>query len=224
MLLQDIQDIRDGRLITFDELPETTFQGLKISIENKPGSVRKGIDQDGDKWKTKMFYPYGFIQKTEGADGDEIDCFIGPDKDSDKVFIIHSEIDGEFDEDKCMLGFSDKLHARDAFCAHYDQPAEHLGPITTMSIGDFKKALQKHKKGTRIGDSSGYTRVSSNELELVASALNNPKTEIFIDTGAIHGKVLIREIGKGNKHFDSNREAYDYLHERLREEVKLYKR
>lgn len=146
MLLSDIHDVKNGRLITKD----ADFQGIPITIENKPGSVRKGEDENGETFKTKMFYPYGEIDETEGADGDPIDVFIGPNKDAENVFIIHSKVDGKYDEDKVMLGFDNELHARDAFCAHYDQPVEHLGPITIMSMMDFKKAIQGHKKGTRI--------------------------------------------------------------------------
>jgi len=135
-----------GRFVTKD----VSFQGIPITVENKPGSVRKGEDENGETFKTEMFYPYGEIDGTEGADGDPIDVFIGSNKDAENVFIIHSKMDGKYDEDKVMLGFDDELYARDAFCAHYDQPAEHLGPITKMSMIDFKKAIQGHKKGTRI--------------------------------------------------------------------------
>jgi len=150
MLLSNLRKIENGRVITNDSFPEMTFQGIKISVENPKGSVRKGEDDRGDSFKTKMFYPYGFIQNTEGVDGDEIDVFVGPDKDSSFVFIVHARnTKGEFDEDKVMLGFADKLHARDAFLGHYDS-AEHLGPITEMSLEEFKLALKNHKPGSKL--------------------------------------------------------------------------
>jgi len=141
--------------ITLAKSPTTdssilVFQGLRINIENPKGSVRKGEDENGDAWKTKMFYPYGEIVGTEGVDGDPIDCFVGPDKNADKVFIVREKIDGKYDEDKVMLGFADELHARDAFLAHYDDTS-HLGKIVKMNIEDFKKAIQNHKRGTKIG-------------------------------------------------------------------------
>jgi len=132
-----------------DQLTQTEFQGIKITIENPKGSVRKGEDDEGNSWRTKMFYPYGFINKTEGTDGDEIDCFIGPVKDANDVFIISNMEDGKYDEDKVMLGFGDELHARDAFLAHYDD-ARHLGKVLRMSMEDFKKKVSSHKRGTRI--------------------------------------------------------------------------
>lgn len=159
MLLSYIKDIKDGRIVTRDALAEIDFQGIPIVIENKEGSIRKGEDEDGTKFRTKMFYPYGFIKNTEGTDGDEIDCFIGPDSDSEYVFVIAHLIDGNYDEDKCMLGFSEELHARDAFLAHYDE-ASHLGKITKMPIEDFKQAIKKHRKGTPITDAKLDTDIA----------------------------------------------------------------
>lgn len=137
------------KITTKDELTQIEFQGMKITIENPKGSVRKGEDDDGNKWRTRMFYPYGFINKTEGTDGDEIDCFIGPIKDAKDAFIISNMEDGKYDEDKVMLGFGDELHARDAFLAHYDD-SRHLGKVLRMSMEDFKKKISTHKRGTRI--------------------------------------------------------------------------
>ena len=132
-----------------DYLPEMDFQGLKIAIENKPGSFRQGKDEHGNSFKAKMFYPYGFIENTEGTDGDEIDCFIGGDEDAKNVYIIHQKVDGKYDEDKCMLGFSTEEAARDAFLAHYDS-YEFLGKITTMTVKEFKEALTNHKPGQKL--------------------------------------------------------------------------
>lgn len=156
MLLSYIKDIKDGRIVTRDALAEIDFQGIPIVIENKEGSIRTGEDEDGTKFRTKMFYPYGFIKNTEGTDGDEIDCFIGPDKSASKVFVIFEKVTGE---DKCMLGFSEELHARDAFLAHYDE-ASHLGKITKMPIEDFKQAIKKHRKGTPITDAKLDTDIA----------------------------------------------------------------
>lgn len=139
-----------GKVLDGDSLPTTEFQGIKIAIENPKGSKREGTDSHGEDFSTKMFYPYGYIVNTEGVDGDEIDCFIGPDKSAPFAYTIHQRVDGKYDEDKVMLGFSSREHARDAFMAHYDDQS-FLGPITTMSMADFKVALKGHKPGTRIG-------------------------------------------------------------------------
>ena len=56
----------------------TSWNGLKISIENKKGSVRRGVDKDGHQWATKMHFDYGYIRGSEGTDGDHLDC-VSPD-------------------------------------------------------------------------------------------------------------------------------------------------
>lgn len=128
-----------------------SFQGMDIAIENRKGSVRKGTDEDGEKWKTKMFYPYGYIRGTMGVDGDAVDCYIGDNRDSTKVFIVHQKnpFTGKFDEDKVMLGFDTKNQARDAYLAHYDS-YEFLGEITEMDINEFKNKVYLTKKQPKI--------------------------------------------------------------------------
>ena len=128
---------------TKDTLETTSYQGLPIVIENPVGSIRK--HQNGI---TKMFYPYGYIKKTVGRDGDEIDCFIGNDPYAANVFVIKIGIDDR--EDKVMLGFSNETQARDAFLAHYDDQ-KALGEITEMPIKLFREVLEnKGKKGINL--------------------------------------------------------------------------
>lgn len=131
-----------------DSLPSITFQGLPITIENAPGSIHKGVGPNGQFYESKVYYQYGYFQKTKGTDGDEIDCFVGPDKNAEEVYIIWEKLSGE---DKVMLGFSTKMDAIEAFCAHYTMNTnDFLGEVTVMSMDDFKKTIQGHKKGTRI--------------------------------------------------------------------------
>jgi hypothetical protein len=132
---------------TYDSFPEIDFQGLKISIENPQGSVREGKSPDGVPFRIEMKHPYGFICLTEGCDGEEIDCFVGPDRISDKVFVIWDKWQKE---DKCFLGFENEQQAKNSFYSHYENPEKFFGPITSMSMESFKTALKKHKQGTRI--------------------------------------------------------------------------
>lgn len=127
------------------------FKGLIIVIENPVGSVRTGVDKAGEPWQTKFYYPYGYIAGTKGADGGGVDCFVGGNPTSDKVFIIH-QTDGQqnFDEDKCMLGFDNKEQARDAYLAHMNSQG-YIGIITEMPFYEFKAKLQNEgKRGLRI--------------------------------------------------------------------------
>lgn len=127
----------------------TTFQGLRVAIENRKGSVRAGVDKDGKPWRTKMQHPYGYIVGSKGADGEEIDVYVGPDKDADKVYVVHqNKIDGKtYDEDKVMLGFSSKEEARQAYLAHYNEKGKKLlGAITSMDVARLKKQLRSGEK------------------------------------------------------------------------------
>ena len=117
------------------------FRGLNVRIENPVGSVRKGVDQRGNKWKVRFYYPYGFIADTVGKDGEEIDCFIGNHPESENVYIVHQlRPDGLYDEDKVMLGFSELDSARDAYLAHFNTQG-FIGRMTAMPFFEFKQRV-----------------------------------------------------------------------------------
>lgn len=119
------------------------FQGLEISIENRKGGVRKGVDTDGNEWRTKMKLPYGYIRRTAGADEEHIDCFVGPVEGSKIVYVvsIKDPETGKYDEDKVMLGFDSKEDAEKAFRQHYDDPEKFHLATTTMTMEGFKKKI-----------------------------------------------------------------------------------
>ena len=127
------------------------FKGLTILIENPVNSIREGVDAFGKSWRTKFFYPYGYIYNTVGKDGDGVDCFIGNNPTSDRVFIIHqTDGNGIFDEDKVMLGFSSKEEARDAYLAHYNTQG-YMGKVIEMPFFEFKtKMLSKEGKEGKV--------------------------------------------------------------------------
>jgi hypothetical protein len=128
------------------------FAGFNISIENKKGSYRSGVDKDGHKWKIFMHNSYGYIRGTEGTDGDHIDVYVGPDEDATSVYIVHQNdpVTGRYDEDKVMLGFSSLYDARQAYLKQYDRPG-FLGKITVMPIEEFReKVLSKKYHGKMV--------------------------------------------------------------------------
>lgn len=121
------------------------FQGIPISIENRRGSVRSGTDNNGKTWKTKFDAPYGYIRGTVmSTDGDHLDVFIGPNRRSEKVFVIKQvnpfEKGKPFDEFKCMLGFDSIQQARSTYLRHYNT-SKFFGGIKEYSIEEFKKRI-----------------------------------------------------------------------------------
>lgn len=114
--------------------------GLDIALENPKGSTRSGTDQDGKAWHSTMAHDYGYIKRTEGADGDHVDVFIGDQLDSETVYVV-DQVDpktGKFDEHKVMLGFYDEAAARAGYLANYEQGWKGLGTIKAMPLDEFK--------------------------------------------------------------------------------------
>lgn len=137
----------------------TEHQGLQLAIENDTGSVRKGVDRNGKKWRTVFKHPYGYIKNTEGKDGEEIDAYIGPNKRATHAFVVHQRLlSGRgHDEDKVMLGFDSKAHAREAYLEHYNKVGPKLlGPISTITIEELKRRLEEKRKHTKLAMASPF--------------------------------------------------------------------
>lgn len=129
------------------------FRGMRIHVENEAGSVRSGVDRvSGKPWSTKMPYAYGEIIGSHGVDGDPVDVFIGPDKSASFVYIVHqlNHHTGEFDEDKCFIGFDDAMDAKAAYYKAYDNPDLFYGSIETIPLVVFKKHLKMNDGDSMI--------------------------------------------------------------------------
>lgn len=115
------------------------WRGFEIAIEQEAGSVRSGVDPDGNKWSVTMKYPYGYLRRTLGVDGDQFDCFLGPNLDADTVYVITTMTPGRWaepDEQKAMIGFDSEADARAAFKMHYDDD-RFMGAVKAMSVKEF---------------------------------------------------------------------------------------
>lgn len=131
-----------------------TFGGMDISVENAAGTIRRWYDPHGkESGSTKMLHDYGYIRRTEGTDGDHVDVYVGPDKDSERVFIVNQKKlpdFKEFDEQKVMLGFKTPEAAKKAYLAHYNDP-RFFGSMIAMRLKDFKeRVFSKEMKGIAI--------------------------------------------------------------------------
>ena len=121
------------------------LHGLDISIENPRGSIRSGVAANGKRWSNKIHHHYGYVRRTLGKDGDQVDVFIGPHPASFMVFVVDqvNPATGKFDEHKCMLGFHSKEEARKGYLANYDKGWKGLGNITATTIRGFKQWLKE---------------------------------------------------------------------------------
>lgn len=97
-------------------LPLIEVHDLQLMIETPKGAIRRGPG-----WETKMPCDYGFIRATGSAEGadEQLDCFVGPDRDSKRVWIIDQYAGDRFDEHKVMLGFLNKSAALAAYDAAF---------------------------------------------------------------------------------------------------------
>lgn len=140
---------------TFKLHGETSFQGLDIAVENRAGSVRRGVDKDGKPWETKMVHPYGYVRGTKGADGEEVDCYVGPDKKAPDAFVVHQRLHtGKgYDEDKVLLGFRNASEARAGYLKHYNDP-KFLGPMKRVPMDRLKELFESGKKLVKISSPS----------------------------------------------------------------------
>ena len=125
-------------------LPKLKFQGLMITIENPRGTIRRGTTLDGEEWKSKMPHHYGFIRGVTGADGDELDCFVGPNPAAPFAYVVNQKepTNGEFDEHKVMLGFDSPEEAKDAYLAAYQAGWDGYDGMISIPMDEFKHRLK----------------------------------------------------------------------------------
>lgn len=126
----------------------THYMGMPIVIENPKGSLRHWHDPLKDEdGTTKMKYDYGYFFGTNSGDGKVVDVYIGPHKDSRKVFVV-DQVDprtGVFDENKVMLGTNSKKEAKEGYLQHYNDP-RFFGDIHEWDIDDFYSHIAKKEK------------------------------------------------------------------------------
>lgn len=126
------------------------INGFDVTIEQPAGSVRSGKDANGKEWSVTMNNTYGYIRGTESVDGDHIDVFLGPDMNSDMVYVVDQvNTDGSFDEHKVMMGFSSLEDARSAYLSNYEDGWQGLGNITGVALDEFKKWIDSSKRKTK---------------------------------------------------------------------------
>lgn len=126
---------------------------FNVTIEQPKGSVRSGVDANGNKWETEMQNTYGYIRGTEGVDGDHIDVFLSSDIDGwdgKDVFVVDQyNEDGSFDEHKVMLGFNNINDAEAAYMSNYEEGWQGLGAITGVSVENFEKWIESSHRKTK---------------------------------------------------------------------------
>jgi hypothetical protein len=130
------------------KLPKMKLGGMVIAIENPRGSIRKGTNLQTGDWSAKMSNHYGFIKGIKGADGDELDAFVGPNLKSDKVFVINQNdpMTDEFDEHKSMIGFDTIEEAKQAYMDSFSKGWTGMGDVHEMSLDQFRNWIEANRE------------------------------------------------------------------------------
>lgn len=123
------------------------LHGLDISIETPKGAMRRSKPDAKDKWEVQMPSDYGYIKGTNGADDEQVDIYVGPYPEHDKVHVIdqHDAKTGKFDEHKIMLGFPTLKAAEEAYDAAFSdgKGPERRKKSTSMDTAMLKEWLKR---------------------------------------------------------------------------------
>lgn len=159
--------------------------GLDITIENPKGSIRSGVDADGNEWSVVMPAHYGYFKRTEGADGDQVDVFVGDELESRKVWVVDAidQDTGTFDEHKVLLAFDTRAAAVAAYKGSY-QPGWKVGTVTETDIDAFKEwlkddAAQKRPFAPAQSEAPEHQNLGASEQDLasIAQQPSQPRSE-----------------------------------------------
>jgi hypothetical protein len=130
-------DLSVVTLLKANAVKTVEVQGIPVYIDRPKGFVQTGKDENGNEWSRTYLTDYGFLPRTKGGDGQELDVFIGSDDTSERVFwVTQNKADGTFDEYKIFVGFATPRDARDCYVAHI--PQQFYGGMSEIAIGQLK--------------------------------------------------------------------------------------
>ena len=135
----------DGPSTKHDDM--MLYHALPVRIETPAGKARSGVTEDGEAWRTNMPADYGFIDMgINGADGDSLDCYVGPSPESGNVYVVDQyDLAGKyFDEHKCLLGYHTKESALDDYMAGHHKSGQTFAAITEFTMPMFRKWMATH--------------------------------------------------------------------------------
>lgn len=123
-----------------------TWCGLGITLETAKGTTRRGTDPSGHKWSITLKNSYGYIKGTDSAEpGDEMDVFVGDEPETELVFVVDQNRNGQdkFDEHKCVIGCSSSAAARSVYESNYSPGWKGFRSVTPLTVPQFKEWLER---------------------------------------------------------------------------------
>jgi DNA-directed RNA polymerase beta subunit len=114
-----------------------------------------------------MHADYGYINGSVGKDGDHLDVFLGPDLESEVVFIIDQiNKDGTFDEHKIVIGTKNRVEAIALYLSNYSKGWK-CGPVSSLTLEDFKAWVASGETGSMY---SKQKKTASSAVDLLVQA------------------------------------------------------
>lgn len=122
--------------------------GKAISIETAQGGTRKASD---GSWSVPDFPAnYGRIKGTRGADGQQVDAFMGGEVNAPNAYVVdqYDPKTGKFDEHKILLGFADQAAAERVYDAAFSDGSgpTRRGAVSEVPISNLKKWLGRGRR------------------------------------------------------------------------------
>lgn len=130
-------------------LPMREVHGIQIIVENPKDTRRMG-----NGWLAQQPADYGYISGTSSPEGhnEQLDCFLGPDLESQAVWVVNQQNPDtkEFDEFKVILGTSSKEDALNLYLAAYPdgRGEERIASIKRMNIQGLKNLISEWPYGS----------------------------------------------------------------------------
>lgn len=207
-IIEALKPARENRNALAHGTPNMKLHGLNIVIENPKGTLRHG-----PKWIQYMSDHYGYIAGTEAIDGDEVDCFVGPNPQSRKMFVVE-QVNPEtqkFDEYKVMLGYATITQAKEAYMRNYQKGWQGFRHIQEHPIAYFKKWYKETKtlmvqnalgdvlidalKSGKIQYVNGFfygqlNVAISKELRAIGATFNKVRKAYYLDPPQIPARIM----------------------------------
>ena len=122
----------------------TTAAGEPVSLEEHKGQIRHRQDSGA----SRMAADYGYIDTSKpDHDGMKTDAFVGPHRDSKKVFVVNQQHPhtGKFNEHKVLLGYKDRAHALRDYAHSFSDGLGHkrIHSVVEMGTHELKDWLKK---------------------------------------------------------------------------------
>jgi hypothetical protein len=188
-----------------------TIAGLPVVIEYPAGSIRFHRGSGGEEIPVKMQSDYGYIDGYLGADGEDLDCYVGPAADADQVYVVHQLRAPDFrahDEDKIMLAFPDAQAARAAYLYHRNDERAYQG-MTVFPIEKFIGKLRRRAPGTttkiRASALRGKPRRPPRSKQVYADRLRQRAQELAARALSVDLAALKAEVDRASSLEDARR-------------------